>query len=147
PVYVPFDGYVDLTRYLTSDIGEIQVAKGYSSALLGPNVMGGVINLVTRAPQKRFETDSFIGTGSGDLLNSGCQMGSRWRRFYVQGGADRLQSHYYPLSGAFVPTGNQIDERRANSYQRDERYKGRIAWNPRAEDSYVFSYTNQKGKT
>jgi TonB-dependent receptor-like protein len=31
PAYDPFDGYVDLTRYLTSDIAEVQVAKGYSS--------------------------------------------------------------------------------------------------------------------
>src|SRR5262249_13679346 len=38
PAYVPFDGYVDLTRYLTSDVAAVQVAKGYSSALLGPNV-------------------------------------------------------------------------------------------------------------
>jgi iron complex outermembrane receptor protein len=45
PIYVPFDGYVDLTRYLTSDVAEIQVAKGYTSPLLGPNLMGGVINL------------------------------------------------------------------------------------------------------
>ena len=41
PAYVPFDGYVDLTCYLTSDIAEIQVAKLYSSPLLGPNTLGG----------------------------------------------------------------------------------------------------------
>ena len=29
PMYVPFDGYVDLSRFLTNDIAEIQVARGY----------------------------------------------------------------------------------------------------------------------
>src|SRR5262249_5536456 len=38
-------------------------------------------------------------------------------------------------------------DRRANSYQRDELHKGRVAWNPRGQDSYVFSYSNQKGRT
>src|SRR5271165_725667 len=40
PISVPYDGYVDFNQYLTSDIGEIQVAKGYSSPLLGPNAEG-----------------------------------------------------------------------------------------------------------
>ena len=35
PISVPYDGYVDFNRYLTSDIAEIQVARGYSSPLLG----------------------------------------------------------------------------------------------------------------
>src|SRR5205807_9808092 len=37
PMYVPFDGYVDLSRFLTNDIAEIQIARGYSSPLNGPN--------------------------------------------------------------------------------------------------------------
>jgi TonB-dependent Receptor Plug Domain len=34
PISVPYDGYVDFNRFLTSDIAEIQVARGYSSPLL-----------------------------------------------------------------------------------------------------------------
>jgi iron complex outermembrane receptor protein len=30
PVYVPYDGYVDLARFTTSDISKIDVAKGFS---------------------------------------------------------------------------------------------------------------------
>lgn len=68
PVSVPYDGTVDFNRFLTSDIAEIQVAKGFSSPLLGPNALGGSINLVTRQPEKKLETDALIGTGSGETV-------------------------------------------------------------------------------
>src|SRR5262249_25264370 len=69
PAYVPFDGYVDLTRYLTSDVAAVQVAKGYSSPLLGPNLLGGVVNVVSRQPQKDFEGQAFAGSAPGNELN------------------------------------------------------------------------------
>jgi outer membrane cobalamin receptor len=53
PISVPYDGYLDFNRYLTSDIGEIQVARGYSSPLLGPNALGGSINMVTEETTMR----------------------------------------------------------------------------------------------
>jgi iron complex outermembrane receptor protein len=147
PAYDPFDGFVDLTRYLTTDIAEVQVAKGYSSALLGPNLLGGVINLVTKQPQKNFEGDALIGTGPGGLLNSGLHAGSKWSRFFFQGSADRLQSDFYPISGSFALNAQQTADQRVNSNQRDERYMVRAGWTPREHDSYVLSYSNQTGVT
>ena len=147
PAYLPFDGYVDLTRYLTSDLAQIQVAKGYSSPLLGPNVMGGVVNLVTRQPQKNFEGEMFVGTAPGGLLKAGVHAGSRGRRLFVQGSADRLQSDFFRISGSFAPTALQPGDRRVNSFQRDERYRVRAGWTPKGQDSYVLSYSNQQGKT
>ena len=146
PLYVPFDGFVDLARYLTSDVAEVQVAKGYSSPLLGPNLLGGVINLVTREPEQKIEGNGFVGTGSGNLLNTGLGVGSRWRRFFFQGSADRLQSTFFPLSGNLLANTQQPDDHRENAYQRDERFRGRAGWTPNPQDSYVFSYSNQKGK-
>jgi iron complex outermembrane receptor protein len=147
PAYAPLDGFVDLSRYLTSDVAEIQVAKGYSSPLLGPNLLGGVVNLVTRQPQKPFEADSLVGTGPGGLLNSGLHLGSRWRQFFFQGAIDRLQSHFYPLSDAVTLNATQPTDHRVNSAQRDERYRLRVGWSPRNQDSYAVSYSNQRGKS
>ena len=81
PISVPYDGYVDFNRFLTSDIGEIQVARGYSSPLLGPNALGGSINMVTEEPAKKFNADALIGTGSGSTLLSSLRLGSRLRHF------------------------------------------------------------------
>ena len=41
PVYVPYDGNIDLGRFLTSDLAGIEVSKGYASLLQGPNMLGG----------------------------------------------------------------------------------------------------------
>ena len=83
------------------NISEVQVSKGYSSPLLGPNGMGGAVNLVTRQPEKKFQADVLMGTGSGDQLLSSVNIGSRWEKFYFQGTFDWLQSDYFPLSGNF----------------------------------------------
>jgi iron complex outermembrane receptor protein len=145
PIYVPYDGYVDLTRFLTGEIAEIEVSKGYSSPLSGPNGLGGAINLVTREPQAKFEAEASIGTGSGDILDSWLHLGSRWRYFFIQGAIEWLQSDYFPLSGNFPLNVKQPSNHRVNSDQRDERFSGRVGWTPKGQDAYVFSYANQKG--
>ena len=75
PISVPYDGYIDLNRFLTSDIAEVQVSRGYSSPLLGPNALGGSVNLVTQEPTKKVNADALIGTGSGDTLLSSLRLG------------------------------------------------------------------------
>lgn len=54
-IYLPADNRLDYGRFLTPDIAEIQVAKGYASVLDGPDAMGGMVNLVTRKPHKELE--------------------------------------------------------------------------------------------
>jgi iron complex outermembrane receptor protein len=144
PIYVPYDGYADIARFLTNDLAEVELAKGYSSPLLGPNGLGGAVNLVSRQPEKKAEGDVLIGTGSGRLLDSGAHFGSKWQQFFLRGGLDWVESDYFPLSGDFVPNTAQPNYNRVNSYQRDVRYSGRAAWTPRNQDQYVFSYTRQK---
>jgi iron complex outermembrane receptor protein len=144
PMYVPYDGTMDFKRLQTSDIAEIQVAKGFSSPLLGPNAVGGAINVVTKEPQKKLEGDALIGGSSGDGLLSSLRLGTRWQRFFVQGTMDWLQSDYVPLSGNFATNILQPNDRLNHSYQQDAKYSGRFGWTPRGQDEYVFSYINQK---
>jgi iron complex outermembrane receptor protein len=152
PISVPYDGYVDFNRFLTSDIAEVEVARGYASPLLGPNALGGSINLVTEEPVKKVQADALIGTGSGRELLSALHLGSRWRHFFILGSLDWLQSDFIPLSGEFpvnqyknLPDITMTD-RLNQSDSRDEKFSGRIGWTPRGSDQYVFSYNNQKGK-
>ena len=49
---MPYDGYVDPGRFTTFDLAEVNVTKGYTSLLYGPNAMGGAINLISRKPVK-----------------------------------------------------------------------------------------------
>jgi len=151
PISVPYDGFVDFNRYLTSDIAEVQVTRGYSSPLMGPNALGGAINLVTREPAKLFEGEALIGTSSGDGLLSALHLGSRWHHFFFQGGLDWSQIDYVPLSGDFqvhqytaLPDIIMTDHLNHSGY-RDEKFSGRVGWTPKGQDEYVLSYANQKG--
>lgn len=146
PIYLPYDGYVDFNRFLSNDYAEVQVSKGYSSPLLGPNGLGGAINLVTRRPERKLETEALIGTGSGGLLLSSLRLGSRWDRFYVQGSFDWLERDHVPLSGAYALNPRQTTFERNLSDSRDEKYSARIAWTPKGQDQYSFTFVNQKGK-
>ena len=56
-VYLPVDNRLDFARFLTADIAEVQIAKGYVSVLDGPGGMGGQINLVTRRPTREIEAE------------------------------------------------------------------------------------------
>ena len=55
PIYVPYDGYIDLARLPTFALAGIEVAKGYTSVLYGPNALGGAVNLVARRPASELE--------------------------------------------------------------------------------------------
>src|SRR5262245_28525321 len=64
-VYLPADNRLDFSRFLTQDLAEIDVQKGYVSVLDGPGGMGGAINLVTRKPVEPFEAELRTGAGEG----------------------------------------------------------------------------------
>jgi iron complex outermembrane receptor protein len=152
PISVPYDGYVDFNRFLTSDIAEIQVSRGYSSPLMGPDALGGSINLVTEDPVNKYNADALIGTGSGNMLLSSLRLGTRLRHVFAQSSIDWLQDDYIPLSGNFVvhqyPGIPDIvmTDRLNHSGTRDERYTGRLGWTPKGADEYVLSYINLKGQ-
>jgi outer membrane receptor protein involved in Fe transport len=48
PIYVPYEGLVNLADIPVQNIAKIKVIKGLASTLYGPNSMGGVINIITK---------------------------------------------------------------------------------------------------
>jgi iron complex outermembrane receptor protein len=146
PLLVPYDGYADISRFLTNDIAYIDVAKGYSSPLQGPNGLGGAVNMVTRQPERRFEGDLSFGRGSGNMVEYGAHVGSRLNKFFFRAGVDGLSTTFSPLSGDFAVNSLQPTYERLNSDQSDVRYSGRIGWTPRENDQYVFSYMRQEAE-
>jgi iron complex outermembrane receptor protein len=171
PIYVPYDGDLDLNRFLSSDVAEIEIAKGFSSPLLGPGALGGSVNIVSKEPTRSFEGQAAMGTYSGNGLLSSLRLATKQKSFFAQATLDWLQNDFVPLSGNFsYPTGGYtylqtgkyncypsssttncnvpypLTNQENNSNSRDEKWAGRIGWTPRTADEYVFSYTNQKGQ-
>jgi iron complex outermembrane receptor protein len=144
PLYVPYDGYVDLARFNTFNLSEIQVAKGYSSVLYGPNAEGGAINLISRKPVKAFELSAIAGwLNGGYRLNT--NIGSNLGKFYYEVSASQLKRNYYPLSSAFVPTKNEDGGHRDNSYNNDIAVSGKVGFTPTSNQEYAVGYSYQHG--
>ncbi|WP_221391213.1 TonB-dependent siderophore receptor [Dyadobacter sp. NIV53] len=146
PVYVPYDGYVDMGRFTTFDLAEINVSKGFSSILYGANTMGGAINLISRKPVSKFEVNGRAGIYSGDGYRWNVNAGSRMGKFYYQIGASQLKQKSYPLSADYVARKFQIPENRENSYRDDLKFSVKAGFTPNATDEYVIGYVNQKGE-
>ena len=53
-------GNIDYSRINLYNIDHIEIVKGASSALYGSQAMGGVINIITRKAQKKFEASAGI---------------------------------------------------------------------------------------
>ena len=82
PLDVPYDGYVDLGRFTTFDLAEINVAKAGASLLYGPNALGGAVNLVTCKPRKSFEADVRLGFANASERKADFNLGGNQGCWY-----------------------------------------------------------------
>lgn len=146
PVYVPYDGNVDISRFTTADLAAIQVAKGFSSVAYGPNAMGGAINLISRKPRSRFEGDLKAGLGEGQERQMEINAGSNQGMWYVQAGASYLESDYFRMSSDYRPSSREDGGNRENAYRRDRKFSLKLGLTPNTNDEYALSYYKQEGK-
>ncbi len=146
PVYVPYDGYVDLARFTTFDLAAIDVSKGFSSVLYGPNSLGGAINLVSRKPSQKLEYDGSLGMINENGYKGNLNIGSKIGQFYFQGGFSYLDRNSTRMSSNFVPTANENGGQRDNSYRTDQKISFKIGWTPTGKSEYAIGYINQQGE-
>ena len=146
PVYVPFDGYVDLSRFLTSGLSEIRVDKSAASVLYGPNALGGAINLITRKPVGPLDIRVQAGlmSGGGSLLS--LNAGGQWGKWYTQFDLSRLQRDTYPLAHETAKEYGLSDDIRSNAYREDTRLGAKVGYQTAKGSEYALSYVNQRGK-
>lgn len=151
PIYVPYDGYVDLGRFTTFDLAGIDVSKSFSSVLYGPNVMGGAINLVSRKPTEKLEGEIGAGYNVGDRSGSEgkrtwLNLGSNQGLWYAQFGASYRQQDSFSLSDDFDPVASQHNGLRNNADRKDTKINIKLGLTPNATDEYAIGYVKQDGE-
>lgn len=149
-VFLPADNRLDFSRFLTADLSEIQIAKGYVSVLDGPGGLGGAINLVTRKPTKPLEGELMVGMsadGQGDYNGNqtSAVLGTRQEHYYLQASVAQNKQQSFSLSDHFQPTTNQPRGKRINSGSNDWRLNLKGGWTPNATDEYSLNFIRQKG--
>lgn len=147
---LPYDNDPDMQRYLTNDLSEIQVAKGISSVLNGPNTLGGVINLVTKRPTKKIEGDLTVkakfdvdGKYNG-ILNS-FNLGTNQGDWYLQTGGTYNDVNHWKVSRDYTPVPNGAEDGgyRENSDSKDYKFNIKLGYTPNETDEYVVAYNYQ----
>lgn len=151
PIYVPYDGYLDLNRLLLGGTERIEVTHGFAPMVFGPNALGGAVNLISRRPQRRVELNSEISTelnndGSFRGVRLSAGFGTRLERFYAQGQVSYLGQDGWNMpggqrAGAFQPSGARL---RSNS--QDVRISGKIGFTPNETDEYAVGFAIQRGE-
>lgn len=146
PVYVPYDGQVDFGRFLTFDLSEIEVSKGFSSIALDANTMGGAINLVTRKPQTTLEARGQAGIASGGGRTLSAQLGTNQGPWYLQASMATASADSYPLPHNFTPTALEDGGRRNNADRHDQQISLKIGLTPGGSDEYALAIRQQRGE-
>lgn len=149
-VYLPYDNRLDYGRFLTADMAQIQVAKGYASVLDGPGALGGAINLVTRKPTKELEVEARgVLDLDRDLDYAGyttfALLGTNQGNWYAQASFARSFRDHWSLAGGFEPTATENGGERDFSRTEDWRVNAKVGFTPNATDEYSISYTRQEG--
>ena len=149
PIYAPYDGNFDLSRFLTYDLGSISVEKGLVSVKYGANAMGGTVNIVSRTPQKELDINGTSGVGFADGagVNSyftGLNVGTRQDKFYAMVSGSFNKRENFVLSKNFEPTQYQEAGKRRSSEAFDKKINAKIGYTPNETDEYALGFVNQQ---
>jgi len=114
PEVEPYYSTFDLKTITAAGLDSIQITKGPSSVLYGPNTLGGIVNVITRrpGPEPRLALTGSYGEHStrGAILDGGAQ----WKKFALAGSASFQDSN-----GFVYPDESGENGSRANSdYER-----------------------------
>ncbi|WP_158783304.1 TonB-dependent siderophore receptor [Pantoea sp. BAV 3049] len=150
PIYIPYDGNLDLSRFLTSGLASLEVSKGYTSLLQGPNQLGGSINLTTQQPKKPLE--GRIGyrqgwsRGERNARDMDASLGMKADSGFLQLNGSQLKRDFTGLAHGVTNPIVGENGKRSNSASEDKRGMVKLGWTPRESDEYLFSWIGQQGK-
>jgi iron complex outermembrane receptor protein len=145
PVYVPYDGYIDLARLQPGGISKISVSKGFSSMLYGANSMGGAINIISAKPESKIEvfgnTGSYFSAQGLNGYNTSLNLGTKQDKWYASANLNLLKRNFISLASGFDTLHNQTSHKLNNSFAKDFQYQFMAGYEPKAGQEYVLSYS------
>lgn len=150
PVYVPYDGNIDLDRLGVGDVAEIRVSKSGGSVLYGPNALGGTINVVTALPGDGFTAQGRAGMRYDEAVDAqrsdlGGRVGWRGGEWYVQASAFLLDEDFFR-----IPDGDygaaEDGGRRENSRTRDLTTGVKLGWQGDSGAEWQVNYARLDGR-
>ncbi len=151
PVYVPYDGVVDFSRFGVDYVSEVVVSKGLASVLYGPNILGGAINVISRRPTAPFEASASTSFEFDDRFDDMSQratvsVGGLRGSWYAHVTASIANADGYRLPSDFTPVSAEDGARRENAESRDTVISAKIGYVAGNGDEYALSLYRQDGE-
>ena len=119
PVYEPYFATFDLKTVSAGGIDTLQVTKGPSSVLYGPNTLGGLVNVITKRPAERPSLSLSGSYGDKNTRGLGLDTSFGWKRFALVANALYQDSDgfYYPdkASGRTERTNSDFERLNLNA--------------------------------
>jgi outer membrane cobalamin receptor len=85
PVYEPYFSSFDLKTVAAGGIDSLQITKGPSSVLYGPNALGGIVNVITRRPSSGSELSLNASYGENNTRSLLLDTNHQWNRLGFAG--------------------------------------------------------------
>ncbi|MBA3012768.1 MAG: TonB-dependent receptor [Proteobacteria bacterium] len=157
PAHVSYNGSLDLSQIPVDTIARIEVVKGASSVLYGPNTMGGVINIITKKGGAKPYTQVSTSFGENNTQNYVANHGGSVGKFNYWITGSHRESDGFELSGDFNPNnlrtglGTEYNEdggTRDLSYYDNNTFNSKIGYEYDASSKLYLSFDyhdNKKG--
>lgn len=143
PLQMPYDGDIDLGHLTTFDYAQVSLTKGLTPMSLGPNTIGGSINLVSFQPTDNINVRAITGLASGNTYEYGVNAGSRREKFFAQASYYERHTDYFTLSHSYQPTMYQSGRRRDNSYSDFQKVNLKIGYLVAPGQEFTLNYQYQ----
>ncbi|MCA6075508.1 TonB-dependent receptor plug domain-containing protein [Fulvivirga sedimenti] len=144
PVYDPsgVNGVFDLRLLSLNNIERIEILKGSQSTLYGSDAMAGVINIITKTPERAIEPSVLLSYGTyGQFLGDVSLLGSKGK-FRYSAGYSRRQSEGF--SEARDTTGTDAFEKDPFN-QNSANVKAGVELTSKTRLEGFFQFTDMKG--
>ncbi len=146
PMYSIYDKQTDWGQFVMFDASEIQVSKGYTSVLYGPNTLGGAVNLTTKKPTDKLEIELKAQYAFPAQHSEYVRVGTNLGFWYAQFSFSQILRDHYDLSNNFITNDTyQTTKHRVNSYYTNRRINAKVGITPNSTDEYSFNITYQMG--
>ena len=114
---------VDWTQISLDQVERIEIVRGSGTVLYGDNASGGVINIITKRPEKPFSAHAEGAAGSYGYYKGGASAGGKWG----------------PLSALFSGSYQDTDGYRENGFLKAKDVGGKIIFDLNEDISFNLS--------
>ncbi|MEO8225294.1 MAG: TonB-dependent receptor, partial [Gammaproteobacteria bacterium] len=151
PVYVPYDGNIDLSRLGVWDVESIRVTRAGGSVLYGPNALGGAVNVVTKRPQEGLNFQARGGITLDDSFDqqrqeAGFLASAAGQHWYVQGTLIDADSDFFRLPSGSTYGPAEDGGRRENSATKDVTSSMKLGWRGDSGADWQLAYAGLDGE-